>query len=74
MVRNLFEADPDPNFRVDSDPDPDPGSHQNDAVPTPSFTHVGKSDFSHSFGTFASLQNFIFLISVRIRQNDVDLT
>jgi hypothetical protein len=41
--------DPDPNFHVDADPDPDPDWHKNDAYshadPTPSFTHVGKSDF-----------------------------
>jgi hypothetical protein len=41
--------DPDPNFHVDADPDPDPGWHQNEADPyadpTPSFTHVGKSEF-----------------------------
>jgi hypothetical protein len=45
------------------------GWHQNDADPhadrTPSFTHVGKSEkitFSHNI---ASLQWFIFLISVK---------
>ncbi len=49
--RHRFNADPDPNFHVDADPDqdPDPVRHQNNtdphADPTPSFTHVGKSEF-----------------------------
>jgi hypothetical protein len=51
--RHRFYADPnpDPNFHVDADPDPDPDPdcHQHaanpHADPTPSFTHVGKSDF-----------------------------
>ncbi len=53
MDRHRFDVDPDPdpNFHVNADPDPnpDPDWHQNDeapyADPTPSFTHVGKSDF-----------------------------
>jgi hypothetical protein len=51
--RHRFNADPDsdPNFHLDADPDqdPDPVRHQNNtdphADPTPSFTHVGKSEF-----------------------------
>ncbi len=42
--RHRIDADPDPNFYVDANPDPqDPDWHQNDANPTQSFTHVGKS-------------------------------
>ncbi len=49
MDRHRFDADldPDPSFLIDVDPDPD--WHQNDADPhadpTPSFTHVGKSEY-----------------------------
>jgi hypothetical protein len=49
--RHRFDADPDtvPNFQVDAGPDPDPNWHQNDADPhadpTPSFTHVEKSEY-----------------------------
>jgi hypothetical protein len=67
--RHRFDANPDsdPNFHVDADPDPDPDWHQNDADlyadSTPSFTHFGIFfTFSHSF---AILQCFIFLISVK---------
>ncbi len=64
MDRHRFDAAPDQDFHVANDPDPD--WHQYDADPhadpTPSFKHVGKSEFTHSF---ASLQCFIFLISVK---------
>jgi hypothetical protein len=48
--RLRIDADPDPNFLVDTDPEtyPDPDWHQHDADPradpTPSFTLVGISD------------------------------
>ncbi len=73
--RHCFDDDPDtdPNFHVDTDPDPDTNWHQNDADPradpTPSFTYgmlekenLNFFTFSHSF---ARLQCFIFLISVK---------
>jgi hypothetical protein len=39
-------AEPDPNFHVDADPDPDPDQHDAypHADPSPSYTHVGKSN------------------------------
>ncbi len=53
--RTGIAADPDPNFHADADPDPDPD--QNDADPhvdpLPTFTHVGKSDFSSSTFLYA---------------------
>ncbi len=76
MDRHRYNADPDPdpNCHVDADADPDqdpdPVRHQNNtdphADPTPSFTHVGKSDFVFTFRqNIATLQCFIFLISVK---------
>jgi hypothetical protein len=72
--RHRFDADPDPdpNFHVDADPDPNLDWHQNNADPrvdlSPSFTHVGKSEYFFYFYTqhchFVRLQCFIFLISV----------
>jgi hypothetical protein len=56
--QHRFDADPDPdpNFHVDASPgpDPDPDWHQC-ADPTPSFTHVGKSDFYFIFTVVTSL-------------------
>ncbi len=59
--------EPDPNFHVDADPDPDWHPKDDDPLedPTPSFTHVGKSDFFTVSHSFASLQCFIFLTSVK---------
>jgi hypothetical protein len=68
--RHRFDAEPDPNFHVDSDLDPDPDWHQNDADPqagpTPSCT-LEKSDFFITFSnSFVSLLPVCFfsLISV----------
>ncbi len=68
MDRHRFDADPDPdpNFHVDASPgpgpDPDPDWHQNYAVPhadpTPSFTHVGKSDFSYFWSQHCHITMF----------------
>ncbi len=73
--RHCFDVNPDPdsdpNVLVDADPDPDPdpdwqknnvGPH---ADPTQSFTQVGKSDFFTFGHSIATLQCFIFLISVK---------
>jgi hypothetical protein len=68
VVWHIFDADPGPKFHVDADPDPysDPDWYQNDADPhadpTPSFNIRFFYAFSRSF---ASLQSFIFLISVK---------
>jgi hypothetical protein len=66
--RHRFDANPDPNFHVNADPDPNPDLdwHQNDeapyADPTPSFTHVGRSDFFFTFSPIiASLQCSFYL-------------
>ncbi len=68
---------PNPNFHVDADPDSDLGRHQNDADPnadpTSCFTHVEKYDFFTFSHSFASLQYFIFLISVKDVSIDADL-
>jgi uncharacterized membrane protein len=63
--RHRFDADPDPTFHFAAYPDPDP---------TPSFTHVGISDFFDIFYSLiflisfiystVSLHIFIFLVSV----------
>jgi hypothetical protein len=61
--RHRFDADPGPNFHVDADPDPDPDPdwHQYDAYPhadpTPSFTHIGKSNFFGQFTKFFSFSS-----------------
>ncbi len=65
MDRHRFKADPvpDQNFHVDADPDRerDPDWHQNNADPhanpTPSFTHVGKSEFSFYLVTALPVYN-----------------
>jgi hypothetical protein len=55
MDRHRIDADPDLKYHVDADSNLN--WHQNDAdphvVPSPSFTHVGKSKFvfSHSFAS-----------------------
>ncbi len=54
MNLHRFDADPDSDlnfhFKADPDPHPDPDWQRNDAnphaVPTLSFTHVGKKEFS----------------------------
>ncbi len=70
----MDRADPDPNFHVDADPDPDPDPdwHQNyvdphaDPIPTPGFTHVGKSEyFSLFIVTVLQLTLCYRLISVK---------
>ncbi len=71
MDRRRVDADPDPdpNFHVDANSDPDQDWHQNyadpQADPTISFILVGNPNcftFNHSF---AILQCFICLISVK---------
>jgi hypothetical protein len=46
-VVDQHRLDADPDFHVDADPEPDQDQdwYQNNADPSPSFTHVGKSDF-----------------------------
>jgi hypothetical protein len=68
--RHRLDADPDPKFHVDADPDPNLDWHQNNADPhvdlSPSFTHVGKSEYFFTFiHSIARLQCFSFLISVK---------
>ncbi len=70
MDRHSFDADPDRNFHDDADPDPDPDWYQNDADPHrgsyPKFHTCWNPNFCFTFShSFASLQCFIFLISVK---------
>ncbi len=64
LIGVVFNANPDPNFYVDADPDLDPDwvkNHANPhADPVPQDSHMLK--FFHSF---ASLQCFIFLITLK---------
>jgi hypothetical protein len=58
LDRHHIDADPDLTFHFDADPDLNPD-------PTPSFTHVGKSEFFSSFiHSSANLHSLIFLVIV----------
>ncbi len=79
--RHRFETDPDPDpsFRVHAHPDPDPDQdwYQNNFDPhsdlTPSFTHVGKSEFFlllvtalplYNVSSFSSVSNVSYVFSI----------
>ncbi len=64
MDRNRFDADPDPNFRVDADLDPDWHQNNADSHPFPSFTHVGKSEIFLPLVTALPLHNVLSFSSV----------
>ncbi len=69
-----FDADLNPYFHFDADTDPDPArvwnsiytmpEHMRIADPTPSFTHVRKSDFFLTFTEVASQHWFIPFVNV----------
>jgi hypothetical protein len=62
--RHRFDADPDPNFHVDADLDPDWHQNNADSHPTPSFTHVGKSEIFLLLVTALPLNNVLSFSSV----------